>query len=110
LLICPLLLLTTSGCSKHASHTSDSQLRKIDGLLDTQLPAGTPRARVGNFLSSRGYPLEPARDSRTIVAIVRQVDTETLQPATARGTFHFDERDKLLSYNLIPAPDVPVKP
>jgi hypothetical protein len=108
-LLCSLLLPATA-CKSHAGHTSDPQLRKIDDLIDAQLPAGTPFTRVSFFLSSRGYPLDPSRDPHTIIAVIRHVDTQTLQPITARVTFHFDEHDKLISYNLVPAPDVPFKP
>jgi hypothetical protein len=110
-LFCFLLSLSfaSTGC-KSPGHTSDPNLRKIDELLDAQLPKGTPRSRVTFFLSSRGYTMEDSGDPHTVVAVVRHVDTDTLQPATARVTFHFDDNDKLLSYNLIPAPDAPFQP
>jgi hypothetical protein len=45
-----------------------------------------------------------------VVAIVHRVDTDTLQPATARITFHFDDADKLKSYDLEPAPSSAQQP
>jgi len=98
-----------AGC-KSSGHTSDPQLRKIDEILDPQLPKGTPMSRVSYFLSSRGYPMENSSDPHAIVAIVRHIDTDTLQPITARVTFHFDANDKLVTYDLTPAPDVPIQP
>jgi hypothetical protein len=97
------------GCKTH-SHTSDSSLQKIDEMLNSQLPQGTPRLRVEYFLNSRGYRLEDSQDRASLIAVVRLIDTETLIPATARVTFHFDSNEKLLSYELQPAPDTPLRP
>src|SRR5271166_6941039 len=87
LLACVLLLslLCNFGCRSNA-HTSDSRLRKIDEMLNAQLPQGTPLALVDHFLKSRGYKLEESPDKNALVAIVRHIDTDTLQPATARVT------------------------
>jgi hypothetical protein len=101
-----LLLAVAGGCNRH-SHTFDPKLRKIDELLDAKLPKGTSRDRVAYFLTTRGYTVESSGDRHTVVAIVRQVDTETLQPATARVEFHFDASDRLTSYDLQRAPDFP---
>jgi hypothetical protein len=101
-----LLAFSICGCKSNA-HTSDSRLRKIDEMLNTGLPQGTPRSRLEFFLSSRGYKLEDAPDKNSLVALVRQIDTDTLEPRTARVTFHFDVHDKLVSYELEAAPDAP---
>jgi hypothetical protein len=101
--------LVVFGCKTH-SHTSDSRLQKIDELLNSQLPQGTPRPRVEYFLNSRGYQLENSPDKTSLIAVVRHIDTETLIPATARVTFHFDSNEKLLSYDLQPAPVAPLRP
>ena len=103
-----LFAISICGC-KNRSRTSDSRLQKIDEMLNAQLPQGTPRSRVEYFLSSRGYQSE-SHDKNTLVAVVRHIDTETLQPATARVTFHFDSLGKLTSYELQSAPDTPLKP
>ena len=97
------------GCKSNA-HTSDSRLEKIDEMLNARLPQGTPRSRLEFFLNSRGYKLEDSPDKNSLVAVVRQIDTDTLQPQTARVTFHFDLNDKLVSYELQSAPDAPLKP
>jgi len=52
------------------------------------------------FLDSQNFPAQIATDAKSVVAIVHRVDTDTLQPATARVTFHFDASDKLKSYDL----------
>jgi ATP-dependent 26S proteasome regulatory subunit len=104
-----LSLLSASGCKSH-SHTSDSRLQKIDEMLNTQLPPGTSMSRVDHFLKSRGYAVEESPDRNSLVAVVRHVDTDTLQPATARVTFHFDSNRNLVSYELQQAPDVPLRP
>jgi hypothetical protein len=103
------LLALAGGCNSH-SHTFDPKLRKIDAMLDAHLPKGTTRDRVGFFLDTRGYKIESSGDVHRVVAIVRQVDTDTLQPATARVVFHFDANDRLTSYDLQRAPDVPWQP
>ena len=93
-------ILALAGC-KQNGHTSDPRLRQIDQMLDSQLPSGTARSRVTFYLSSQNFPVEDTRDPHEIVAIVHHVDTDTLQPATARVTFHFDARDNLKSYDLV---------
>jgi hypothetical protein len=102
LLPCVLLALALTGC-KRGAHTSDPRLRQIDQMLDSQLPEGTPKSRVMFFLDSQNFPVENATDAKSVVAIIHRVDTDTLQPATARVTFHFDASDKLKSYDLEPA-------
>jgi len=105
-----LLALLSNGACNRTSHTSDSRLKKIDELLNSELPAGTPRQRVEYFLNSRGYKIEDSLGKDSIAAVVRHVDTDTLQPATARATFHFDADNKLVSYELQNAPDTPLQP
>ena len=104
-----LLLAIAAGCSSH-THTYDPKLRKIDELLDARLPKGTSRSRVGFFLTTRGYKVEGSPDVRTVIAVMRHIDTETLQPSTARVIFHFDANDRLISYDLQHAPDLPFQP
>ena len=94
-------ILTPAGC-KRSGHTSDPRLRQIDEMLDSQLPVGTPKARVIFYLSSQGFPIENSSDARTITASVHHVNTETLKPVAASVTFHFDSEDKLKSYELTP--------
>jgi hypothetical protein len=96
------LALAVAGC-KTGAHTSDPRLRQIDEMLNSRLPQGTPKSRVILYLSSQNYPVENTGDAKAVVAIVHRVDTDTLQPATARVTFHFDASDKLQSYDLEPA-------
>jgi hypothetical protein len=110
-LACAVVLLAFSfyGCKRNG-HTSDSRLRKIDEMLNSQLPQGTPRSRVEYFLNSRGYKLEDSPDKSSFIGVVRHVDTDTLQPATARVTFHFDVNNKLTSYELQSVPDAPLRP
>jgi hypothetical protein len=105
-----LVAISSSGCKGNRHHTADSRLQKIDEMLNAELPLGTPRTRVEYFLSSRGYKLEDSPDKNSVVAIVRHVDTDTLQPATARAAFHFDSNDRLTSYELQSAPDTPLRP
>jgi len=102
-----LLAFSVYGCNSKA-HTSDSRLQKIDEMLSTRFPQGTPRSRLEFFLNSRGYKLEDAPDKNSLVAVIRQIDTDTLQPRTARATFHFDLNGKLVSYELASAPDAPL--
>lgn len=105
-----LVAVSSSGCKSNSHHTSDFRLQKIDAMLNAELPRGTPRTRVEYFITSRGYKLEDSPDKSSVVAIVRHIDTDTLQPATARATFHFDSNDRLTSYELQSAPDSPLRP
>lgn len=104
-----LLLFSSAGC-KSTSHTSDAHLKKIDEMLNAQIHKGVTRGQVEFFLNSRGYRIQDSPDKNVVVAIVRHIDTETLQPVTARVTFHFDSNNKLLSYELQAAPDAPMQP
>jgi hypothetical protein len=101
-LFCVFAILALAGC-KQSGHTSDPRLRQIDQMLDSRLPAGTAKSRVILYLSSQNFPVENTSDAHAIVAIVHHVDTDTLQPATARVTFHFDVSDNLKSYELVTA-------
>jgi hypothetical protein len=103
------LFLALAGC-KSGAHTSDPHLRQIDEMLDAQLPQGTPKSRVIFFLSSQNFSVENTNDAKAVVAIVHRVDTDTLQPATARVTFHFDVGDKLKSYELDSVAGSPTQP
>ena len=92
-------VLMLAGCQK-AAKTSDPQLKPIQQMLDEQLPVGTTEAAVNAFLAARDYPSEPGAKHGTIVAKIRHIDTERLQPVTARVTFYFDENGKLKDYEI----------
>jgi hypothetical protein len=111
LLACILFCLAAggTGCQSN-SHTSNPRLRKIDEMLGTQLPKGTSRERVTFFLSSRGFEQQYSADPRAVIGVVHHVDTETLQPATARVTFHFDAQDRLTTYEMQEASENPNRP
>jgi hypothetical protein len=109
LILAVVMVAGVAGC-KTSAHSSDPHLRKIDEMLDAELPKGTPMTKVNVFLSSNGYRVEDSGKPRTIVAIVRHIDTETLRPATARVTFHFNAGERLTTYDLAPAPDEPIQP
>jgi hypothetical protein len=51
-------------------------------------------------VAARDYPSEPGAKQGTIVAKIRHIDTERVQPVTARVTFYFDENGKLKDYEL----------
>ena len=92
-------IFTVAGCQKMVQ-TDDPQMKPIQQMLDEQLPLGSPQATVNAFLSARGYPSEPGEKQGTIVATIRHIDTQRLQPVTARVTFYFDESGKLKNYEL----------
>jgi hypothetical protein len=94
-----LSIFVLAGCPKKLL-PDDPQLRPIQEMLDTQVPPGTPRSNVSLFLDSQGYPLENSRKAGTLVAIIRKIDTQRLEPVTARVTFTFDASDKLTSVEL----------
>jgi hypothetical protein len=92
-------LLFSAGCQK-SIRTSDPQLKPIQDMLDAQLPPGTPDSIVLTFLDARGYPIQPAQKQGTVVAIIRHIDRDTVQPVTARVTFYFDANRKLNTFEL----------
>ena len=109
LMLAMALIVGVAGC-KTSAHSSDPHLKKIDEMLDAELPKGTTMTRVSVFLSSRGYRVEDSPKPHTIIAVVRHIDTDTLRPATARVTFHFDGNERLTTYDLVAAPDEPIQP
>lgn len=92
-------LLLLAGCSQERK-VDDPQLKPIQDLLEANTPVGTPEATVSHFLAMRGYETEPSDQPGTIVAIIRHIDTEKLQPVTARVTFYFDANGKLNTYEI----------
>jgi hypothetical protein len=100
-------MLVLAGCSK-AFKVEDPQLKPIQEMLDTNLPPGTPDGAVSQFLATRAYPTEPSEKPSTMVAIIRHIDTEKLQPVTARVTFHFDANGKLQNYEMVRTINAPI--
>ncbi|MGB7434861.1 MAG: hypothetical protein WBR26_16660 [Candidatus Acidiferrum sp.] len=104
LLTCCLLL----GACKNAFKVEDPQLKPIETMLDQKLPKGTPEGAVEQFISARGYPTEPSEKPGTLVAIIRHIDTERMQPVTARVTFYFDANEKLNTYEIERTVNAPI--
>ena len=98
-----------SGGCKKALQVDDPQLKPIQNMLETELPAGTPESAVSQFLSTRGYQTEPSDKPGTLVAVIRHIDTEKLQPVTARVTFYFDANGKLNTYDITRTTNQPVQ-
>jgi hypothetical protein len=91
-----LLLSVLTGCQKNPS-LEDPQLRPLQEMLDSQVPLGTARSNVSLFLDTQGYRLEQSQKPGTLVAVIRKIDTQRMEPITARVTFYFDAQDKLSS-------------
>jgi|SRR6516164_7603972 len=104
-----LLLLSLSGCQK-TFRVSDPQLRPIQQMLDEQLPMGSTTGRVNSFLATRGYSIETPEKPGTIVAVIRHIDTERVEPVTARVTFHFDAHGKLNNTEIVRTANQPIQP
>ena len=102
------VLFFSAGCKK-AFQIDDPQLKPIQIMLETELPVGTPETAVSHFLSMRGYPTEPSDKPGTLIAIIRHIDTEKLQPVTARVTFYFDANGKLNTYDIVRTMNQPVQ-
>ena len=102
------VLFFSAGCKK-AFQIDDPQLKPIQIMLETELPVGTPETAVSHFLSMRGYPTEPSDKPGTLIAIIRHIDTEKLQPVTARVTFYFDANGKLNTYDIVRTMNQPVR-
>jgi hypothetical protein len=102
------LCLALGACKKGAEHTSNPQLAGIDQLIAAQLPPGTTMTRVVTFLHMRGYDMRDATEPHTIVAVVHHINPKTIQPEAARVTFRFNNDLKLVTYDLEPAPTLPI--
>ncbi len=90
------------GCKQPALPVvDDPQLKPIQAMLQEHLPLGSTQGTVTEFLSSQAYPMEPSDQADTIIAKIRHIDTERMQPVTARVTFHFDANGKLTSYEIV---------
>ena len=100
-------LVTLSGC-KDALKVEDPQLKPIQTMIEQNLPIGSTEGTVIQFLSSRGYPTENSDKPGVIVAIIRHIDTEKMQPVTARVTFYFDANGKLNTYEIIRTMNAPI--
>ncbi|HTC43194.1 MAG TPA: hypothetical protein VK703_16600 [Candidatus Acidoferrales bacterium] len=79
----------------------DPQLKPIQAMLHEHLPLGSTQGTVTEFLSAQAYPMEPSDQADTIIAKIRHIDTERMQPVTARVTFHFDANGKLIRYEIV---------
>jgi hypothetical protein len=110
-LLLAVLLLGSVGCKdsfKNAFKVEDPQLKPIETMVQQNVPLGCPQAVVLQFLSARGYPTENPTDRDTIVGIIRHIDTEKMQPVTARVTFHFDKNGKLESFDVVRTMNEPI--
>jgi hypothetical protein len=100
-------MLLLVACSKTLK-VDDPQLKPIQEMLEANLPAGSPEDEVTRFLAVRGYPREASDKPGTIVAIIRHIDTEKLQPVTARVTFYFDANGKLNATEIVRTMNAPI--
>jgi hypothetical protein len=100
------LLLFGVACQSRG-RTSDPKVKKIEEMLDGQLPPGTSLSRVTFFLDSRGYQYRMDDKRKKLVAIIHRVDEETLTRVAARVEFEFDGNGKLISYDLHSEPAGP---
>ena len=88
------VLLCFAGCKdslKNAFKVEDPQLKPIETMVQQNVPLGSTQGSVLEFLSARGYPTDNPTEPDTIVGIIRHIDTEKMQPVTARVTFYFDK-------------------
>ena len=108
LLIAASILLFLGACSNAQKVVDDPQLKPIQAMIDENLPLGTPESGVNQFLSMRSYPTEPSEKPGTLIAIIRHIDTDKLQPVTARVTFYFDANGKLNNYEIVRTMNSPI--
>jgi hypothetical protein len=89
------------GCGAKSNEVDDPQLKPLQEMLNAQVPPGTTEGAVNQFLTLRGYEMQAEHKPGTIVAIIRHIDTEKLQPVTARVTFYFDANGKLNTTEIV---------
>jgi hypothetical protein len=105
------VLLCFAGCKeslKNALKVDDPQLKPIETMVQQNVPLGSTQGGVLEFLSARGYPTDDPTEPNTIVGIVRHIDTERMQPVTARVTFYFDANGKLKSIDVVRTMNAPI--
>lgn len=90
-----LVLFFLVGCRTSSNEVTDPQLKPIQEMVNSQLPVGSSEGTVQQFLLARGYPIEKSSRPGTMIGIIRHIDTEKLQPVTARVTFYFDANGRL---------------
>jgi hypothetical protein len=90
----------SDGCKQQPGETSDPQVKPIQEMLQKNLPIGSSDATVQTFLSSRGYTIETPDKPGTMVATIRHIDMQTVQPVTVRVVFYFDANGKLNTYEI----------
>lgn len=95
------LVLFFAGCGKSSTEVTDPQLKPIQEMVDSQLPVGSSEGTVQQFLTARGYPIESTGQPGTMVGIIRHIDTDKLQPVTARVTFYFDANGRLNTTEIV---------
>ena len=102
-------LLLAPGChTQKGVPVDDPALKPIAEMLQSKVPLGAPEAVVHQFLALRGYVVEPGKKPSTVVAIIRHIDPEKLEPVTARVTFYFNAHGKLDSYEISRTVNQPV--
>jgi len=89
------------GCGAKSNEVEDPQLKPIQEMLNAQVPPGTTEGAVNQFLALRGYEMPAEHKPGTIVAVIRHIDTEKLEPVTARVTFYFDANGKLNTAEIV---------
>ena len=99
LALAALLLTGLNGCEKTLV-TKDPKLKPIQEMLARSLPPGTPRSNVSLYLASLGYSEDAIEKPGTMVTIIRKIDTESMEPVTAKVTFYFDANGKLNTFEL----------
>ena len=112
-LVCFVAVLSAvllSGCGAKSDEVDDPQLKPIQDMLNAQVPPGTTEGAVTQFLAVRGYEVQAEHKPGTIVATIRHIDTEKLQPVTARVTFYFNANGKLNTTEIVRAFNRPVPP
>ena len=100
-------LFLLAAC-KPSLKVDDPQLKPIADMLEANVPVGTPEGAVSQFLAMRGYPTETPEKPGTIIALIRHIDTEKVQPVTARVTFYFDANGKLNTYEIVRTMNAPI--
>jgi len=94
-----LLILLLAACNSTPKVT-DPQLKPIEQMLEKEVPVGSTQQQVVMFLNNRAYPVEHTAKEGTIVATIRHIDTERLQPVTARVIFYFDATNHLNTFEM----------
>lgn len=77
-----------------------TSVAKVHQLIGSELPTGTPKNRVVQFLENRGLNYSDDREEREIVTLIRDTARDFFVVTDIQIIFEFDEQNRLQNYRV----------